>query len=269
MRRNFRVEALAEELARVRQRGVDQLQRATSGRPPVATPILDALARRHAGRHPGPRVPLIRKLFADTLTAWPAEGGTTEAPFIRSLYFPAEERPARTEDHPSAPEAHPSAASDQIETTREKHSPSALLEAARKRSGYPAGKEFDDYRRRMLTAYAAYLLTYMRREQARRIWRRIWPIAAVMVVALLVSAAVITVRHFAGSAQHAVTATATFTFDALGGGSSVIRVFPGVRDIPADLLPNGTFFSGQTAPAICQTRGRLARSDPSVGERPQ
>ena len=59
---------------------------------------------------------------------------------------------------------------------------------------------------------------------------------------------------------------ATITFDALGGGSNVIKVYPGVGDTPQDKVYDGTYMSGQTAPIVCETTGRTVTSDPSVGE---
>ena len=60
-----------------------------------------------------------------------------------------------------------------------------------------------------------------------------------------------------------------FRFDALGGGSQVIRVYPGVGESLADRTHNGTYFSGDVVLAICKTRGRTVRSHPEVGERPR
>lgn len=54
----------------------------------------------------------------------------------------------------------------------------------------------------------------------------------------------------------------TLTFDDLGGGSSVIEVFPGPRNNQYD----GTYYDGDRVPAICKTEGRQRQSDPSVGE---
>jgi hypothetical protein len=62
------------------------------------------------------------------------------------------------------------------------------------------------------------------------------------------------------------TALPVFRFNDLGGGSSIIQVFPGVEDTPADKLPNGTFNSGDTVHAVCQKSGRSVRSVPSAGE---
>ncbi len=63
--------------------------------------------------------------------------------------------------------------------------------------------------------------------------------------------------------KHIVT---YITFDALGGGSSIIQVYPGVENTLADRTADGTFANGQTVGAECKTLGRLVTSDPGVGE---
>jgi hypothetical protein len=85
----------------------------------------------------------------------------------------------------------------------------------------------------------------------------------------VVAAAAATVVMVLNPTSSGPTAGVPFRFDDLGGGSSVIRVFRGVKDTPADRVPNGTFFNGQTTTALCKTRGRRVTSDPSVGERPR
>lgn len=55
-------------------------------------------------------------------------------------------------------------------------------------------------------------------------------------------------------------------FDALGGGSNVIQVYPGVTNAHEDKISNGSYPDGETVIAECITEGRLVRSDPSVGE---
>jgi hypothetical protein len=55
-------------------------------------------------------------------------------------------------------------------------------------------------------------------------------------------------------------------FDDLNGGSSIIRVYPGVTKSKTDMLANGTYNDGDTVPAECKTEGRSVHSDPSVGE---
>ena len=57
-----------------------------------------------------------------------------------------------------------------------------------------------------------------------------------------------------------------FLFDDLGGGSSVIQVYPGAGTSEADKVHNGTYMAGQPAMAECKTEGRTVHSDTSVGE---
>ncbi|HEY4963904.1 MAG TPA: hypothetical protein VIH90_04375 [Candidatus Saccharimonadales bacterium] len=56
------------------------------------------------------------------------------------------------------------------------------------------------------------------------------------------------------------------TFDALGGGSNVIKVYPGALNTPVDEKYDGTFESGQTAAVVCETIGRIVTSDTLAGE---
>lgn len=58
----------------------------------------------------------------------------------------------------------------------------------------------------------------------------------------------------------------TLTFDSLGGGSNTILVYPAPGNSPIDLISNGTFSAGQTAPVVCEDEGRTITSNPSVGE---
>lgn len=46
-------------------------------------------------------------------------------------------------------------------------------------------------------------------------------------------------------------------------------MYAGVQDRPEDRQRTGTFQSGDTVQAICQTTGRMVSSDTSVGERAQ
>lgn len=56
------------------------------------------------------------------------------------------------------------------------------------------------------------------------------------------------------------------TFDDLGGGSSIITVYPGVGNSTVDKTPNGTFDDGEAVSVLCKQEGRTVHSDPSVGE---
>jgi hypothetical protein len=58
------------------------------------------------------------------------------------------------------------------------------------------------------------------------------------------------------------TTGATLTFDDLGGGSSIIRVYPSSYDTVYD----GTYNNGDTALVVCSTTGRTVTSSPASGE---
>jgi len=58
----------------------------------------------------------------------------------------------------------------------------------------------------------------------------------------------------------------TLTFDDLGGGSSIIKVYPGVGNTSADKRYNGTYNDGDTVSAECKTEGRTVNSNPNLGE---
>jgi hypothetical protein len=67
--------------------------------------------------------------------------------------------------------------------------------------------------------------------------------------------------------QSSATSHAILTFDALGGGSNVIEVYPGSADTAHDKTSDGTFEAGQTADVICEEPGRTVNSHPEEGER--
>lgn len=61
----------------------------------------------------------------------------------------------------------------------------------------------------------------------------------------------------------------TLVFDALGGGSSIIQVYPGVDDTQASRQSVAAFNSGDHVTAECKTEGRTVHSHPEVGEKSQ
>jgi hypothetical protein len=67
--------------------------------------------------------------------------------------------------------------------------------------------------------------------------------------------------HKSGGNEPTLTFNA-LTFDDLGGGSSVIEVFPS----PTDKQYNGTYYDGDQVDPICKTQGREVHSDPKAGE---
>lgn len=55
-------------------------------------------------------------------------------------------------------------------------------------------------------------------------------------------------------------------FDDLGGGSSIIQVYPGAKEAAGDKKANGTFNAGDSVYAECKIEGRTVHSNTSVGE---
>ncbi|MEX5718199.1 hypothetical protein [Geodermatophilus maliterrae] len=247
------IAALGVELAHVRARGLDSLDLPLGGHGPVAAPILELLARAYSDDWATARGPHIRQLLLDGLAAWQGQGHQSEAALVRRLFFPPDGTPA------------------------DASLPGRLLDAAEEASGRSKAS-FEKHRRAAFRLFAAFLIDFVelgarapsslppavvsdgppaaRGRRRRRLLRSATAVAGGVGVALVV-----------GLHPDSAEASATFRFDALGGGSPYIRVFPGVG--PDDLVHNGTFMDGQTVPAVCKTTGRLVVSDPSVGERPR
>jgi hypothetical protein len=248
------IAALGEELAHVRARGLDSLDLPLGGHGPVAAPTLELLAHIYTDIWTPARGPLIRQLLIDGLAAWQGQGHQSEAELVQRLYFPPDGTPP------------------------DESLPGPLLDAARRASGRSKAS-FEKHRRAAFRLFAAFLIDFVelgarapqfslppavvsdgppavRGRTRRRLLRSATAVAGGVGVAVVV-----------GLHPDSAEASATFRFDALGGGSAYIRVFPGVG--PDDLVHNGTFMDGQTVPAVCKTTGRLVVSDPSVGERPR
>jgi hypothetical protein len=99
-------------------------------------------------------------------------------------------------------------------------------------------------------------------------------IAIAIILALVVSiAALVGNQVFNPLRDPKVTSTptlapsgATITFDALGGSSNVIEVYPGVGNTLQDKTHNGTYNSGDTVSIVCKTKGRTVTSNPADNE---
>ncbi len=96
-------------------------------------------------------------------------------------------------------------------------------------------------------------------------------LALVVSIAALVGNQVFNLSQDARSPNVTSTPTpassgATITFDALGGSSNVIEVYPGVGNTLQDKTYNGTYYSGETVPIVCETKGRTVTSNPAAGE---
>ena len=273
--------ALVKELTDARRRGLDRLdldqgQWKVPGR--IEVPNLERMAREYAGDYESSRVALISQLMFAALKEWERKLHKDEAKFVRDLFFAEDGR---------APGA---------------RNPTELADAVRKHWKI-TGKAFDDRREAYFSLFARFLIGFVAEKDAppvaavaeqqpaeapaheppaqgeKRSGNRLFWLIGGGVVALAVLVIVLIVWGVssggdgggggggAGGSGGASQPSATFTFDALGGGSSIIRVFPGVGDAPEDKVHNGTFNDGDTAPAVCKTTGRLVVSDTSVGER--
>lgn len=234
--------ALVAELTRARQRGLDGLDRAGHGQQPVVAPILERLARHYAGGgRQTDRIPLIRKLLRDALFAWEADGHRDEARWVADLFF----------------------ATDGGSPGR--RSPGELLAAAQ---GHLNDDALRRKRQEHFQRFATYLIAFVAAQQPapRRRWMRWLLVGVALLVVGVTGLLVLRPASPPPGAKGPDGRLLTFRFDDLGGGNRVIRVFPGVHD---DLVPNGTFNSGDVVPAVCQTTGQLVRSQPGLGERPR
>jgi hypothetical protein len=58
----------------------------------------------------------------------------------------------------------------------------------------------------------------------------------------------------------------TLTFNDLGAGSSVVKVYAGAQDTTSDRQATGRYYNGESLPALCVERGRPVHSVASLGE---
>lgn len=262
-------DAISRELTRARQRGLDDLE-VDEGpqRHRVETPHLDQLADVYGtatGIGPLSRVDGVKRLMRDGLARYEAAGNREYASFIRDLFFDAEGSP-------------PGSAGERLEAVRRR---TGLNERNFQARRHTAFREFASFlsdfaaqARPASTAESVGSVQLLVRTLGHRrplIWVSACLIIGVSVVVGLwlsgrPSAVPPTVSTPAPSSVMPATSVA-LTFDALGGGSTIIQVYPGVQNNPADKLANGTFRNGDTVRATCQTIGRTITSVPSEGER--
>ncbi|MFL6162725.1 MAG: hypothetical protein ACJ74U_10905 [Jatrophihabitantaceae bacterium] len=268
MGENDQVTALSTELRDLRRRGLANIEGAGQLEP-LDLPQLEALARRHSSDGSGPRTELIRQLLHDSLDAYREAGHQPDAKLLGQLFF--EDGTGETVTHKSAGD---------------------LLDTALKDNNL-AEATFNKRRPGMFRDFAGFLLTFVQEERLPS-WRR--PpvlIGAAIVLALVVTAVIVATRPHGrtnptanrpstSSSKASVTATApsnstnsttaplpTLTFDDLGGGSSIINVYPGIQNTAQDKRSNGTYQSGSKVSVVCRATGRTITSDPSVGESPR
>jgi hypothetical protein len=245
--------AISVELTEARKRGLDELDDETGRKHRVPLPELEQLARRYTGDNQSNRIGLIRRLLTDALDAWAAvdQGRhADDAAFVRALFI-----------------AKPGAAPGDRRATKLLHDVMSARNLTEDR--------LDDRRRATFRLFARFLVGFVddRADAAPDSWGRQHATQLIVALAMLVLVGVLVLAWAPWTGDSApstpsgqTSGGALFTFDALGGASPIINVYPGVSDSPADKIASGTFSSGQTAPAICKTTGRTVTSDVNAGE---
>jgi hypothetical protein len=270
--------ALADELTRVRQRGLDELEVVTTKKQAVVTPVLDQLSALYAGTiglGPLGRVDATKRLLSDGLAAYDLAGNHQYAAFTRSLFF--DER-------------------------GEAGNPNVLMDAYRQSTGLP-DRTVQDRRRAIFAHFAMFLIDefvphaeppaspaveppgveadrLIERPGARRRW--VVPVIGVvaLIFIIVIVVAVVVSRQHSGSptaalppsssdTNHATAAGPNLTFDDLGAASTIIQVYSGAGNTPQEKVSNGTFRAGDRVGVKCKVSGRTITSDTAAGEKPR
>ena len=281
------VRQLADELVRLRQRG---LTKAYRHREPLSLPILEQLAAAAEVVPPTDATPRLRLYLDDQLAAWSDAKNEVEARFVRRLY------------------------QDEAGRWPGPGGPGGLLRVARVKEGIKDEDQFRRLQRLHLEAFASYLLNGWSEEASGepgedplpasesaagevarkepgaqpakdRHMRRLVlaAVASLLALPVVIAGLVLTSQHGKQKDNHGVggagssgsttvPAQALFRFDNLGStvpGGSTVFVYPGVGDSAADRKPDGQYTVGQEVPALCVTTGRRVASDPRYHETPK
>lgn len=254
---------VAVELGRVRHRGVDYVNEPRPGSGPVDLPLLSHLAAPRGGREED--LPQRLKAFLDAaLSDYEQQGQAADGREIRGLF-------QDTDGRWPGP-----------------NGPGVLLTAARKASGL-SEDQYRKQRRRMFLRFSSFLVgstsaavaDKQAPPQPSRLRRHRFVLGAAVVILAVGIALVVAFTRSTGGGHPSASRDSTptgdeplpnvvFRFDSLGGStSSVIDVFPGVLDTSRDTAKSGTYESGQTVRVVCETPGRVVKSDTLHGERPR
>lgn len=295
-------EELGRELGRLRQRGLANVN-ARRRQADLAVPVLDGLARRHTPDDRLDRVELLRRLLQNGLQAFEEAGFKEDAKFARLLFFGDEHsvtvsrepagvwlRRARTQSR---------LGDDQFDERRREVFLALAKFLLRFVTGDESAENGPPAQDRTVSAptdgstqpnvVVTPVTTPPGPEETPRgqrwAWRQLLMAAGVIAVFLVLG--LLWSRHSkdgdsatkGGASTSAVsgsqsgspasTGPTTLKFDGLGGGSSIINVYPGVKDVPQDKRPSGTYQSGNTAGAICKLSGRTVTSNTAEGEQPK
>lgn len=287
---------LAKELGRLRWRGLAYVDNRRQGR--LVVPGLEALARRHTADDRLSRVELLRRLLQDGLQAFEESGHKEDAEFARRLFFGDRHSTALSRELAGtwldAARKDSKLQQDKFDDLRraifvtfadfllgfvppvaeERTGPDTDVEM----TGIPVDNHGSSNSPPLTTAPLDQDTTKPPRK------RRPTPLfAGAGAAAILIASVWIVLHRNSGesasahtpSPNHSRSTPSSFTgrpvltFNDLGGGSSIINVYPGVKDTPEDKLPNGTYQSGNSVGAICKTNGRKVTSDTAAGEHPK
>jgi hypothetical protein len=266
------VRGVADELRDTRRRGLDELDIDVPRKERVALPRLERLARLYLKEPHLARIEAIKRLLRSALVAY-SERNPGYAATAQQLFFGAD---LNAEPLPG---------------------PSELLDDARSKARLDE-KRFYARQAAILQDFASFLIEFVGAtgsdevrlppsQPAIGFWRRPSTLALVAAGGVAALAVGLVLANRGGgsgspsstspSLSHGSTVSSnassapggTLRFDDLGGGSSTIFVYPGVKTAAADKQANGTFTSGQTVQARCKTTGRLIVSDTAGGERPK
>lgn len=282
-------EAVAKELIELRQRGLANIDVQTTAQPRKSLPLLEGMARQYTQDSSGRRIELIRRLLYDALLAWRELGYQDEAQLVGSLLFDDGVGVAvgrKSAGELLAAASRPSGVGDAAFDKRRRDVfrkfaafmrtlpvPAGLAAPAET----PAAELIEQLQPPSTTA----LTSHRTRSRSRLLGLGLLIAVVAAVFWLVGSSAFRSTKASAGSStgpvpvgsSTAATGTATeaplLTFDDLGGGSSIMEVYPGIKDDPQDRLPNGTFRAGEFTRALCKATGRTVSSDTGVGERPR
>lgn len=296
-------EDLAKELGRLRWRGLAYIDTRRKDR--LEIPLLEALARRHTADDRLNRVELLRRLLQDGLKAFEESGYKEDAQFARQLFFGDRHSTVLGRELAGVwldTTRKASKLSDDKFDDRRRDVfltfANFLLSLDSMVAKESVDRDTDDKtgseRAEDSSAPsppALPLSAPLDQGSPRQVrTHRGMPLLATLVMGggiliAIIIWVILQSRHpedtqrqsvpstSADNSQNGSGSTATspgrpvMTFDALGGGSSIIEVYPGVKDTPEDKRPNGTYKNGNTAGAICKVTGRSISSNTAAGER--
>lgn len=280
---------LVKELTAARVRGLDRLDGITARKTgPLALPLLRALADSYVDEATPPGATAIAILLREALAHWSKKGMSEQSRFVRDCFFsPDGSTTGLTEGaQKRLKENHTERLkikSEQWDVLRAAHFESfAYFLPSFVEEVVSARRAQDDREEESSPATATEQTSGdpepVKDSESRK--KKFWIAAAAMGFVLAATTGVVVAVLAVGTdsndseepgggggTEPSRAINVQFTFDDLGSDASpIISVYPGVGDSDDDKTPSATFASGQSAPALCQTTGRIIRSDPSAGE---